>query len=361
VPGRVSPAALPAGLTAALALCAALAAGGCNSALFHGLALAIEESPDPRPWSYAPSAAEPAQSPTDVTEPEVAARLARFAPVFEIEGGEADWNRIGTPTLRRRAGHDRARVDTARATLYAEERAETVGARSVHQLVYRVHFDAFEPTLATVASMHRNAGLLVLVSVDAESEVPLCVSTVHTCGCWLALSPTEALASEALPDDWPDETVEVHGEELPARIAVPRAGERFLVRLRSGTHRVHDVAVGPAPDGALALELRPMAELRALPVEGAPGATASFFYERGYLEGYVKGAWAPLEGLTLGLLTLDPRLGMDRDFGDPEETGARFFTALAPWKREATRLDRFGRALEELGFHPQAFAPAGAP
>lgn len=363
MPGRVSPAAVPAGLKTrargGLGLClwlAAAALAGCNSALYHGLATACEPSPDPRPWSYLPTAG-PAQGGPGDAEP--AARLARFAPVFVIAGGEAPWNRIGTPTITRHANIERVRVDPEQPALYAEQRSEEIGGRTVHQLVYRVHFDQFLPTLGTLTSLHRNAGLLVLVSVDAVSGLPLCVTSVHTCGCWAVACPTAALAPAALPADWPAGGQAAWGEELPARLPLPAEGERFLVHLRSGTHRVHELGVGAAPPGARALPLHALTELRALPVAGAPGVTKSFFHERGYLRGHVKGAWAPLEGLTLGLLTLDPRLGMDRDFGAPEETGARFHTALAPWRREATRLDRFGPWLASQGFDPAAFAPAG--
>jgi hypothetical protein len=329
-----------------------LAASGCNSALVHGFATAFERSPGPQPRSYAPAG--------EALAGERAALLARFAPAFVVEEGAAEWNRIGTPVLSRRAGIERARVDPARPALYAETREERVGERDVLQLVYRIHFDQLAPGAGTVFSLHRNAGLLVLVTVDRETLVPLVVATVHTCGCWLAVQPTAALADAALPEDWPAEELGVSGETLAARLPVPEEGQRFVVGLRMRSHRVHAVRVEAAPAGpaVVALPLHPVDELERLPIAETRGETGSFFYERGYLRGYVKGAWAPLEGLTLGLLTLDPRLGMDRDFGDPAETGARFFTALAPWKREASRLDRLGRALAELGFRVAAFAPA---
>jgi len=346
--------ALPA-LLAGLALL-----GGCSS-LGHGLATALGPAPHPAPWRYEP-AGEPSIAPSiELGDARVAELLARFAPAFVIEAGEAEWNRIGMPTLTRRAGIERARVDPARAALFAEVHEEEVGGRLVDQLVYRIHFDQLAFTRASPLAMHRNAGLLVLIGVDRASGLPLTVTSVHSCGCWLALQPTEALAPAALPEDWPAETQSLWGEELAARLPVPAEGQRYVVHLRSGIHRVSAVRVGAADPLARPLPLRPMAELRALPVEGRPGERASFFYEAGYLEGFVKGAWVPLEGLTLGLLTLDPRLGMDRDFGDPRETGARFSTAIVPWKRERTRLDRFEAALAEQGFRVEAFAPAGMP
>jgi hypothetical protein len=350
VPGRLSPAALPRGLKLLPALLLAALASGCTTALCHGLASAFEEAPSAAPVGYGP-AGEP--------DGEGAELLARFAPAFVVEAGSAGWNRIGTPTLSRRAGVEWARVDPVRPALYAERRAEAVGGRELWQLVYRVHFDQLAFTARGAFSLHRNAGLLVLVTVDRTTEVPLLVTTVHSCGCWLAVVPTEALDAAALPPDWPADRQEVAGESLPARLAVPAEGERFVVHLATRTHRVRDLALGAGgPLEHVPLPLRSMDELHRLPVAGADGETGSFFHEAGYLRGYVKGAWAPLEGLTLGLLTLDPRLGMDRDFGDPDETGARFFTALAPWKRAASRHDRLERALAELGFRTAAFGPA---
>jgi hypothetical protein len=322
----------------------------CNSALVHGLATLCEPMDEGVRVAYVPESA-------------VDELLARFAPVFEVEAGDAPSNRIGTPTLSRRAGSEQARVDVDQPAVYAESHAEEIGGRTFQELVYRVHFDQFSWTIRALTSVHRNAGLLVLVLVGDGQ--PLTVTTVHTCGCWLAIQPTEALARPALPADWPEGELLVGGESLPAQLPVPSANERFVVRLRAGSHRVADVRV--ADPGALTgfaalrpLPLRALSELRDLPIAGTAGERGSFFYEAGYLRGYVKGAWAPLEGLTLGLLTLDPRLGMDRDFGDPAVTGARFFTALAPWKRERSRLDRFGAALAELGFRTAAFGPRGS-
>ena len=333
------------------ALCGATS---CNSALVHGLATAFEDAPDPAPWNYLPLA-DYSFSPPPGSELSL---LDIYAPAFVIEEGEAEWNRIGTPTLARGVWCERARVDPARPALYAEARTERVGSQEVYELLYRVHFEQFAPSWTTLFSLHRNAGLLVIVTLDRATLVPLLVSTVHTCGCWLAVQPTAALAPEALPADWPAQELVLAGEHLAARLPVPGKGQRLVVFLRSRSHRVHDVRVGePGLASPLVLPLRDMRELRRLAIAGTDGETGSFFYERGYLRGYVRGAWAPLEGLTLGLLTFDPRLGMDRDFGDPAETGARFFTALAPWKRESSRLDRFGCALGELGFRLDAFGP----
>jgi hypothetical protein len=323
---------------------------GCNSALWHGIPSAFQEAPGASAWAYAPCAGAGAGD----ADGEL---LLRFAPAFVVEQGAADWNRIGTPFVRRRACAEWVRVDTAAPALYGQLRRERLGELPILQLVYRVHFDQLAFSWKYLFSLHRNAGLLVLVTLEERSLAPLFVTSVHTCGCWAAVTPTDQVPRAALPADWPAERLELAGENLPAVLAWPPGG-RPVLGLRTRTHRVHALAAAAAPEGvpARALPLRPLDELHRLEVEGRPGETASLYYEGGYLEGYVRGAWPPLEGLTLGLLTLDPRLGMDRDFGPPEETGARFFTALAPWRREETRLDRFGPYLARLGFDLAALA-----
>jgi hypothetical protein len=93
-----------------------------------------------------------------------------------------------------------------------------------------------------------------------------------------------------------------------------------------------------------------MDELHRLPVHGGNGRHASFFHTSGPWRGYVRGAWSPIEGLTAGLLLLDPRLGSDKDFGDPRITGTKFYTSLWPWERDISRLDRMGVLLKKRGF-----------
>jgi hypothetical protein len=55
------------------------------------------------------------------------------------------------------------------------------------------------------------------------------------------------------------------------------------------------------------------------------------------------------EGLTAGLLSLDPILGTDKDFGDLRIRGAKFYTSLLPWERDISRLDRMEPLLHKRG------------
>jgi hypothetical protein len=297
---------------------------------------------------------------------EAAARLACHAPVFVAPEAERTHNRIGTPRARLDDGlfgrDVEIGVDPDRATLYAETREERAGGRDLLQLVYRVHFERIPFTFSRhFYEAHENPGLLVLVSLDRETRVPLFVTTVHTCGCYRAVLPTRALPDAALPEDWPDDRLRVYGQRLPARLpAWSPTRERLVIHLVPDRHRVAEVELRADPvDGRPhPLLLEDLSALRRLRAED--GSEHSFYYTSGALKGHVRGAWNPLEGLTIfGLVSLDPTVGMDKEFGDARETGTPFYTMLRPWKHGVSRLDRFESLLRELGFRIEALA--GAP
>jgi hypothetical protein len=287
--------------------------------------------------------------------------LRCFAPVVIAKGTEGLHNRIGAPELSRNwLGRLNARVDVNRAVLYTEVLRDSSAGRTLLHLVYRMQFPSIPLRLSRhFFEAHRNPGLLLVVTLDAERREPLFVTTVHTCGCYRALIPTTKLSDERLPVGWPQK-LEVHGYTLPARVDPPVAGTQTVVlTLAPDRHRVEDLRVEALPiepDGQrLDVALAPLDELRFLPIAGESGH-ASLFYGAGPLRGHVRGAWNPFEGLTLGLITLDPTVGMDKDFGDPARTGTPFYTMLRFWKHDASRLDRFEPLLEELGFRPSELA-----
>jgi hypothetical protein len=280
--------------------------------------------------------------------------LACWAPILEVDDGDRSFNRIGWPRIRmRKSGREEVDVDPERGALFCETRKDRIGDREVLQLVYRIHFTKLPLTPAVFFERHRNVGLLAIITLDASTREALLLTTVYTCGCYRTLHPTDLFLGGALPPGWPKESVTVHGRRLPAVLTRPRVGEsRWLIHLASRTHRVDGILIAaePAETGRIALPLVPMEELRRLPVEGASDRRSSFFHTRGFLKGHVRGAFSPIEGLTAGLLLLDPLLGMDKDFGDPEVTGTRFYTGLLPWRRNVTRLDRLDPLLRSLGF-----------
>jgi len=255
--------------------------------LLLGLAAAALASPaTAETLAYVPPACAP-------SEPTSEAELLRcFAPVVISEGAEQDHNRIGAPELERGLfGWLDARVDPERPVLYAEVLHDALAGRELLHLVYRMHFSKIPLRLSPhVFEAHRNAGLLLLVTLDAASREPLFVTSVHTCGCYRALIPTTRVPDDHLPPSWPAE-LRVHGHTLPARLPPPVAGTRPVVlTLTADRHRVSDVRVGTldgvAADARAAIALEPLAQLRDLPIAGESGR-ASLFHSSWLLRGRV--------------------------------------------------------------------------
>lgn len=284
--------------------------------------------------------------------------LRCFAPVIVASGIEQSYNRIGSLVLERGSfGGLDARVDPDVPALYTEVRPDIVGQEMVLQLVYRLNFEKIPLRLSRYFfEAHRNAGLFVIVTLDARDFRPLFLTTVHGCGCYAAVLPTRNVPRAALPPGWPVDEIRIYGQTLPAILDAQGAARRPVITLQAESHRVVDVRfAGTLPEGsAITLPLVPMARLRDMPVSGgADGERASVFHDTWPARGHLRGAWNPLEGLSIfGIVSLDPMVGMDKDFGDPTQTGTEFYTMLTPWRQSASRLDRFDRLLRELGFDP---------
>lgn len=297
--------------------------------------------------------APPACTAEEAASHEAAALLRCHAPVFVLGQGERSFNRIGTPEILLERGREKVRVDPDVAAVFTEVRRDRIGEKDVLQLLYRVHFTRLPFKPSVFYEMHKNAGVLAILTLEEPQRTPILLTTVYTCGCYRVLLPTELFPREALPLDWPREVKKFFGATLPATLRHPEPpGSRFVLRLASKTHRVIGIETLPdLPAGRrVKLPLRPMEDLRRLPVSGKEGASGSFFYSDGPLKGHVRGAWSPIEGLTACVFLLDLTLGMDKDFGDPEITGTPFYTSLLPWRRQVSRLDRFDPLLRYLGF-----------
>ena len=280
-------------------------------------------------------------------------RLRCYAPVFVVEESQDAYNRIGSPRLTYGwTGGLRVHVDPARPALYAEIREDQVAGVAVQQLVYRVHFEKIPLRFSRYFfEAHRNPGLLFVVTLDAARGVPLFVTLAHTCGCYTVILPTGDADAAWHPADRGD-TVRIYGQTLPSRLPAFTPRERLHVTIAPYGHRVSDVRVAAeSSTSRVELPLLPLGRLRSMPVEGGAGEHGSIFYTSGLTRGHVRGAWNPMEGLTIfGLVSLDPRVGMDKDFGDPAQTGTRFYTQLRFWAHDRTRLDRFESTLREFGF-----------
>ena len=62
-------------------------------------------------------------------------------------------------------------------------------------------------------SKGKNVGVFVVVTLD-ELARPVLVTTVHTCGCYGAIVPTDYLRPDALPEHWTGQPLDVYGERL---------------------------------------------------------------------------------------------------------------------------------------------------
>lgn len=292
-----------------------------------------------------------------VAQPSAAALATRYAPVFVVAGQEQPYNRIGTPVARLdEAGCTQVAVDPATATVYFQEQTFSTGQATYTNLIYRVHFPEVPFSLLPLhLTAGKNGGLFVVITINDRQE-PVLVTTLHTCGCYLAFIPTSFLPAAAYPAGWRAEGQRVYGVSLPGRVdfaanEAPRF--RVAITVHDGDHRVGDVRPLRSDDATAGsqlrnLELRPMAELTALPLNGA---TTSFFEEEGNRRGYVKNSHKPLERLLMGWWALDLRIGEDKALGPVEETGVRLYTSLKPWARRQSDLWPFDDFLRYWGWH----------
>jgi len=279
--------------------------------------------------------------------------LAKYAPILRIENSDRQFNKVGTVTARRdKNNKELIEIDTRRATLYGEQTSFEGQHGHYTNLIYRFHF-SHVPFRAWPFSLTygRNVGLFVIITLN-QDEQPVLISTVHSCGCYLAFIPTDQLIESALPKGWSNSSQAVFGEKLPGLITLHNKNSRFIIDLRSESHRIHNVSVSPPMNSSSDIEIMPMRlaaieELRSLPIGEQ---TTSLFSQQGSRKGYVKGSHKPFEALLMSWWAFDRRIGVDKDYGDPEKTGTIFYTSLKPWKRKASNMWPFTDFLEFWGW-----------
>lgn len=279
--------------------------------------------------------------------------LLRYAPWFEVDGYQYNYNRIGAPAARV-VSTDKPQIfiDTNRPTIYTMVQKFTSGGSDYTNLIYRVHFPEVPNGHLTQG---RNVGLLVYVTINDRNE-PVLITTLHTCGCYLGMVPTSNLGRNKWPNGWSDDDQDIYGERLPSHLElkgrVPNG--RLIIRLRSETHRVmglefREVEIGK---GGARLEqpvdLAPMSALEQIPLNGSH---ISFFEKEGWRKGHVKGSHKPLERLLMGWWALDLLVGEDKALGPPEETGTTFYTSLKFWARQESNIWNFPEFLKYWGWN----------
>ena len=147
-----------------------------------------------------------------------------------------------------------------------------------------------------------NPGILIIYTQDAKGTL-LLITTVHTCGCYLAFLPTMAMPHDAVPADWSSERQSVYGYSLPSRLDLSTAetGDQAVFTLESETHRISDVNIADnstrqSHPQKVPMTVQPMLHLYALPYRNE---TLSFFEMAGARRGYVKNNTKILEKLLI--------------------------------------------------------------
>lgn len=278
--------------------------------------------------------------------------IAQYAPVFVLQTHRQPYNRIGTPRARLNDdGKEQIYIDPSAATLYAQQESFRTDRGDYTNLIYRVHFERV-PLWHTSAG--RNVGLLFILTLN-EQKQPVLLTTVHTCGCYLAFVPTNYLPEETYPPAWTKSRQKVFGEILPGQLRYPESLSpeyRPIVFVRDETHRITDIRIENVNEAAwrydvLPAEIKPMESLKALPLNGS---TTSFYHEKGSLKGYVKGAHKPLEMLFVSPWAMDAYVGRDKEFSDLQATQTSFYTSLKFWRREQSNLWHFADCLKYYGW-----------
>lgn len=273
--------------------------------------------------------------------------LARYAPIIAPQQTALEYNRIGRAAARfDDGGRQEIYINSDQPVFYTQEQRFTaVSGQRYLNLIYRFHFTEVPQPHLTAG---KNGGLFVIVTLN-EQEQPLLITTVHSCGCYLAMVPTRYLDRAAYPEGWDLDQQSVYGETLPGRLDYPALFDtelRPLITLRSATHRVMGVGFATLDsyrDEGVELLLQPMAALDQLPL--ADGHT-SFFNQ----SGYVKGAFKPWELLLMSWWSLDLNVGRDKRLADPAESGVVFYTSLKPWARNASNMWFFADFLDYWGW-----------
>lgn len=277
------------------------------------------------------------------------------SPAFLIKKPEEQYNRIGMPSVRESADHlPEIYVDPELPAIFFDSQKFTTSKGTYQNLIYRIHFEKVPFALNKInLTAGNNPGLLIIYTLDA-SEKLLLVTTVHTCGCFLAFFPTTALSQESHPPGWPAESQWVYGHNLPSMIPLSPNNdlETIVFTLESETHRISDVAASTdhspsRPYETIEMEFFLMNALYQLPYKGK---TESFFEMSGPREGYVRNNTKILERLLISWWAFDLYVGEDKAFGSADTSDTIFYTSLKFWARKTSDMKNFPVFLSYWGW-----------
>ena len=281
--------------------------------------------------------------------------LARHAPIIVPQNQYKTYNQIGQPSARYDADgqEEQIYVDPAAPIFYTQQQTFKTSKGQYTNLIYRVHFTEVPFQLFPFnITAGKNGGLLVVITLNQAGQ-PLLVTTVHTCGCYVAIIPTGFLPAQYYPETWDTTNPQnIYGEQLPSRLDYlnsPAPNYRPVIFLRDGTHRVMDVKIGSADTyNPIITPIEPAETLKHLPLSAHE--TTSFYATEGARKGYVKESFKPFELALMSWWVLDPFVGVDKEFSADPNTGPVFYTSLAPWNRKASDMRNFASFLAFWGW-----------
>ncbi|VAW86224.1 hypothetical protein MNBD_GAMMA16-918 [hydrothermal vent metagenome] len=281
--------------------------------------------------------------------------LHRFAPVIVTPDDHAH-NRIGKVVATRISKKKNSiSINPDTPVFYTSEQEFHTETQTYRNLIYRFHFSSVPfSVMPFYLTSGKNVGLMVIVTLDELSR-PVLITTVHTCGCYFAITPTNFLAQSALPDNWTSKQT-IFGETLPGIIGFPTMDTHEIkpvIYLRADTHRVMDISAEHIQTlnnlyRAQTINFMPIEALKQLPLGN--GTSTSFYHDSGFHQGYVKEAFKPWEFLLMSWWALDWHIGSDKEYGPKEKTGTVFYTSLKPWAREQSDLWKFEQFLRYWGW-----------
>lgn len=283
------------------------------------------------------------------------AAVTETPPAFVVYAYEENDNRIGRPVVRTGPESKQSfEIDTLQPSMFVMQRTFTTSKGKYTNRIYRIHFPGVPFSLIPFnLTAGRKSGVMVVVTYNQHQQ-PVLVTTVHTCGCYLSIIPTNYLPEHAFAQDWKDQPTNVYGETLPSLLDFESVSRPvLLIHLRPEVHRVMDMEIvdesrlDGMPFLKINLSIAEMDHLLHLPSDQGP---ISFFYEHGLRQGYVKDSFKPFEMLLLSLISLDLFVGTDKIYADPHIWDNRFYTSLKPWRREESDMWDFAGFLDYWGW-----------
>jgi hypothetical protein len=300
-----------------------------------------------------------AYSPSDKTAKKdlyLAPQTTFYSPAFLIKEPEYGYNRIGTPSVRKSSDQEiEIFVDSKKPAIFFETQEFTTLKGTYQNLIYRIHFEQVPFSLDKFnITAGKNPGLLIIYTLDKNGQL-LLVTTVHTCGCYLAFFPTQALPKDLLPENWPNDSQRVYGYSLPSQLQLSQnqGSERIVFTIESETHRISNVVVSKKDilqDAYDTVDMHffAMNQLYQLPYNDT---TESFFEMDGPRKGYVRNNLKILERVLISWWAFDLHVGEDKAFGAADTSGVIFYTSLKFWDRKASDLKDFPGFLSYWGWN----------